>query len=234
MLSYFQGKSFFKFLSSLFLPAETDWKISNNYYLDTSKLVDFAPRIKPLEFQHQANVLEYLWVCSDYHDPKINELLRRAKISGEWKIAATLAKIIEFQFRNEIQPQLSEKVKFPPLPKPDLITYVSADKKRYLMRGYHLPFKISHYLGQDLSVKLINLTKKSKHTISQTSLIKTDRLQNLNDVFEIVNPRVELTNQIIWLVDDLTTTGTTIYEVAKVIKAAFPDVKIIGVAVAGN
>ena len=234
MFSYFQGKSFFKFLSSLFLPAETDWKISNNNYLDLNKLGDFEPRIKILEFEHETNVLEYLWICSDYHDPKINELLRRAKISGEWKIAATLAKIIEFQFRNKIQPQLSEKVKFPPLLNPDLIAYVPFDKRRYLQRGYHLPAKIAKYLGQSLKVKVLNLIKKSKQTVSQTNLTKTDRLQNLKNVFEIVNPRVEITNQIIWLVDDLTTTGTTIYEVAKILKGTYPNVKVIGVVMAGN
>lgn len=235
MLNYFQSRSFFKLLSSLVLPPEVNWTVKDGQYLTQKDIEAYKPKIKKLDFTHQSDILNYIWVCSDYHNSKINELLRRAKIAGEWKIANDFASIISYQYTKLIQPILDQNVNFGSLPKPDYIAFVPSDRHRFLLRGYHLPEIITIQLSYLLGIECLNLVTKIRATHSQTDLDRSARLANLKDCFQI-NLKIEdiKSGSVIWLIDDLTTTGTTIYEVAKVIKTYFPSVIIIGVVIAGN
>ena len=58
---------------------------------------------------------------------------------------------------------------------------------------------------------------KTKETAAQATLKRTDRIKNLKETFSVKNPVVEGTN--ILLVDDVVTTGATIAEAGKVLKA---------------
>jgi predicted amidophosphoribosyltransferase len=69
--------------------------------------------------------------------------------------------------------------------------------------------------------------KKNKNTKSQASLDRQGRLKNLKNVFEFRGnvEFLEKTKTVI-LVDDITTTGTTMNEVAKLIKFKYPNICI--------
>jgi predicted amidophosphoribosyltransferase len=113
---------------------------------------------------------------------------------------------------------------------------VPADPKRFLLRGFHLPELIAKEVSQDLNTKFTNLVYKLKSTKQQTLLDRKQRLQNLQNQFQLnSNPDINLSKYTnIWLIDDIATTGTTLYEVARVIKTQFPFLKIYGVVVASN
>ena len=55
-----------------------------------------------------------------------------------------------------------------------------------------------------------------KETATQTNLTKTERLENVNDAFKVVN-KLEVKNKVVLIIDDVYTTGATFNEVARVL-----------------
>ena len=75
---------------------------------------------------------------------------------------------------------------------------------------------------------MVALAKKRKHTKTQASLDREGRLKNLKNAFSLI-PDLQLKgNETILIVDDITTTGSTINEMAKLIKHHYPAIKVRG------
>ena len=116
-----------------------------------------------------------------------------------------------------------------------VIVPVPLSKEREKERG----FNQSVLLAEEI-VKLDNsgsfdlrtdVLRKIKNTPSQVSIKdRTKRLKNLNKVFIIEN-KVKIKDRIVVLLDDITTTGTTLNECAKVLRRAKPR-RIIKMAIA--
>ena len=68
--------------------------------------------------------------------------------------------------------------------------------------------------------------KKIKHTSSQTGLNREKRLKNLDNVFELKDLDGLNDDSILIFVDDITTTGSTINKLAKVVKDKLPNMEI--------
>ncbi|MFT7507167.1 MAG: competence protein ComFC [Acidimicrobiales bacterium] len=108
-----------------------------------------------------------------------------------------------------------------------LVTYLSAhttheailvpvplSAKRKRERGYN---QVSVVIQQaNLRAILVeNILMRKKHTIPQTSLARTERLQNVTNAFGISNHKIALekiSGKHIVLIDDVTTTGATLEE----------------------
>lgn len=102
----------------------------------------------------------------------------------------------------------------------DIIIAVPAAKKRLKERG----FSQTHLLAEQLA-KLTGLEHKTdvlikiKHTKPQTGLKKEERLTNLENAFEVIDPAA-VKGKTVLLTDDVATTGSTLEECAKTLKKA--------------
>jgi ComF family protein len=213
-----------EFVTDLFFPKQNSNFSSVHTYLTDAEIDNEQSHFKILD-KNQKQVLESVFIASHLDNKLVSDLIHRAKIGLEYAISEDLTRL------------LLEKVKAQDsISNPDLIVSIPPDPNRFLSRGYHLPELISKYLSQSLDVEFANVVYKPQSTPQQTRLNRTERLGNLKNKFQLIQPQqVNLSKyHNIWLVDDVTTTGSTLYEVASVVKHEFPFVKIYGLVVASN
>ncbi|MDO8530028.1 MAG: ComF family protein [bacterium] len=103
--------------------------------------------------------------------------------------------------------------------------------KKQKDRGYNQAQELAKELGQTLSLPLItdNLVK-IKATAPQMELSAKERQENLIGVFTIKNP-AKIAGKKVFLVDDVYTTGATMEECARVLRAAGAK-SVWGIAIA--
>jgi ComF family protein len=115
----------------------------------------------------------------------------------------------------------------------DLIVPVPLHKLKKIERG----FNQSDYIARGFSLQTgipyyHKAVKRIKFTRSQTTLKISDRKLNLDRAFTIVKPEV-IKDKIILLIDDVSTTGTTLNECAKsLLKSGASKVYALTIAVA--
>lgn len=98
----------------------------------------------------------------------------------------------------------------------DCITFVPSDKKRYKKRGYNQAELIAKALAERTTLPCLALLDKTKSTPNQARLDKETRVVNLKGAFSVVSKPPDH----VVLVDDVMTTGATVNECAKTLKAA--------------
>jgi len=109
----------------------------------------------------------------------------------------------------------------------EIITFVPTHRYRhYFIKGYNQSELLAKKLGEKLHVPVISIAKKKKHTKTQASLDRNGRLKNLKNVFSLIPHLTLLGNETILIVDDVTTTWSTINELAKLIKFHYPNIKV--------
>lgn len=115
----------------------------------------------------------------------------------------------------------------------DVIIPVPLHPKKEKIRGYNQANLVAVGLGKSMqkTVDLNNLIRKI-HTESQTKKSKLERWENVDNIFEIVEPS-SLINKHILLVDDVVTTGSTLESCAHaLLKAEGAKVSIATLAYA--
>ena len=109
------------------------------------------------------------------------------------------------------------------LPKNILLTPVPVHWMRGNMRGFNQSEEVGRLIVGKMDWKVIpDLVVRKSNTVPQTSLKRKDRLSNVRGAF-VLNPKYSLsklltTNYQLLIFDDVWTTGSTIREVAKVLK----------------
>lgn len=107
------------------------------------------------------------------------------------------------------------------------ISFIPSHRYRhYFIKGYNQSELLAKELSEKLHIPMITVAKKKKSTRTQASLDRNDRLHNLKNVFTLAKNTNFTGNETLLIVDDITTTGSTINEVAKVIKQHYPKTKI--------
>lgn len=103
---------------------------------------------------------------------------------------------------------------------PECIVPVPLYPARQRRRGFNQAELLARALGEELGLPVQMLLKKQKKTKDQKSLSKAQRLKNVRDAFEI-NEAVaqEGIPQSVLLLDDVSTTGSTLTACARVLKA---------------
>jgi len=81
-------------------------------------------------------------------------------------------------------------------------------------------------LSEISGIPQVDIAKKKKRTKTQASLNREGRLKNLKNAFSLVENVQLQGNETILIVDDITTTGSTINELAKLIKFHYPKIKV--------
>ncbi len=92
-------------------------------------------------------------------------------------------------------------------------------------RGYNQSERICRGLASELNIPIMTGLRAVRRHKTQTAMSLDDRKRNVEGVFRFT-PREDPTGKHLLIVDDVCTTGTTLLEAAKVIKAAYPGVKL--------
>jgi ComF family protein len=93
----------------------------------------------------------------------------------------------------------------------DLVVPVPLHRKRERQRGFNQAALLAARLNRPVD---LNVLRRSKNSLSQTGLTRTERKRNVRGAFEC--PR-RIRGSVL-IVDDVQTTGATINEVARVLK----------------
>jgi ComF family protein len=193
-------------------------------YLSAKEINEQREGLKVLKAK-QRSVLENVFVASKYNN-QMAILFDKLKIGLEYKISQDLAELL-YQ-------KIWIDCKFF-IPDPDILVTVPDDSTRLLQRGFSVNEKIFSKLAALLDKPIVDMLIKKRSTNKQSKLLQKDREKNLKNVFELINSDYNFSQvEILWLVDDITSTGTTLFECAKKIKKKYPFIKIYGVVVSGN
>lgn len=124
----------------------------------------------------------------------------------------------KYKYTKEIIVEMAEMLKplYANLPfKIDYTVPVPLSSERINYRG----FNQSELLAKGISWKYQNILTKEKNTIPQTKSNRSERLKKLENAF-VINRGFDLRNKNIVLIDDVVTTGSTLQECAKILKAS--------------
>lgn len=154
--------------------------------------------------------------CFDTLEPKFEEdiiyladyqqlerAIKALKFAGRRDIAAPIGQKLAIYI---------EKIGWPI----DVVVPVPLHIKRQRQRGYNQAEEIAKHLAKTLKKPLISALVRHKETKKQSELSKNERQINVIGAFKSVKDTFDLN---ILLVDDVLTTGNTLKECLKVIKA---------------
>lgn len=164
-----------------------------------------------------AHKIDKLIVAGRYDDPLLSRLIHAYKYKFIEELSVPLG---DFMLRS------LKKWSFPI---PDLIVPVPLHRKRLKWRGFNQAELLAEYLGSNIVPGLTipvaaNLLIRTKNTIPQMKIRKyKQRINNISQAFEAKHPaEYRLGSKNILLVDDVCTTGSTIFECAKIISRTKP------------
>ena len=101
----------------------------------------------------------------------------------------------------------------------EYITYVPMDKKKEkYFRGYNQSKIIAKDLSMFLGIPVIDLVEKVKTNKTQSSVSSTERKENVKDVYRV---RKGYSFKSILIIDDIFTTGATIFEIRNKIEEKY-------------
>lgn len=97
---------------------------------------------------------------------------------------------------------------------PEVIVPAPSSKKRLNKRGFNHTLLIAKYLSEYINIPYDDILIKIKHTPPQSTLPLKNRLTNLKDTFIVKDHNYKS----VFLIDDVSTTGSTINELSAVLK----------------
>ena len=101
----------------------------------------------------------------------------------------------------------------------DIITCVPMTAKAFKKRGYNQSQLLAVGLAEKVNVAYMDLLEKTKETVRQVKLGRTDRLKNFLDVFKVKDKKL-VKDKSVLIVDDVSTTGATGQAIAEKLKKA--------------
>lgn len=105
--------------------------------------------------------------------------------------------------------------------------------RRYVVKWYNQSLLLAHAVADQLWLPCIDVVRKIKHTQSQARLSRAKRLVNLQWAFHIQDRDMSDIQTLI-IVDDVTTTGSTLNILAGVIKQSYPHLSVRWAVLARN
>ncbi|PWU23771.1 hypothetical protein C5B42_01955 [Candidatus Cerribacteria bacterium 'Amazon FNV 2010 28 9'] len=148
-----------------------------------------------------------------HHDGAIKTLIHKAKYQDRFAMLQEGTTILAQHLPTELKTA-------------DVIIPVPLHPKRQRERGFNQSEILAKALGKELDIPTASkVLKRTRYTHAQMNLKREERLKNLDGAFELVNPDIlralaqQRGHQLrILLIDDVTTTRSTLNECAKAIK----------------
>lgn len=161
--------------------------------------------------------LEKIIVMAEY-EGVIKKMIAALKYKSIKDVGQTLARMIYYASD---------------FPQVETIAAVPLHPQRYRQRGFNQATEIAEELSKFSQIPFMKLLKRIKHTQPQAKISdKNQRLTHLKNTFALNQKILHLESVLI--IDDVTTTGTTLNECAQILKQAGVK-KIYGLVVAhGN
>lgn len=177
------------------------------------------PRRSPVTvvFEHSTDKpdgLDSLTSALFFRAPIVSLLIHDFKFQGIEAISTPLTQC------------LTQALEHTSLPLPYIITPVPLHPRRLRDRGYNQSALIASILTNTLNTPALITTfqpllKRIRHTPPQSkSPNRQARLQALTGAFAMIDASLDLKNKVIWLIDDVATTQTTLKECAQILKKA--------------
>ena len=102
----------------------------------------------------------------------------------------------------------------------DIIIPVPIHRKRYKQRGYNQTELIARKIAKNLDITVVtDVLVKEKNNKPQSDLTKTEREQNIKNVYRVQNSQ-KIKNKTILIIDDIYTTGNTVKECSRMLQQA--------------
>ncbi len=152
----------------------------------------------------------------DYHDEKVAQILIKGKYSFLPEVYEILGKMLSDKLSSDSEfINLKSYILNPILVPIPLHTF----RKRW--RGFNQAEILCQSISAGLNCETVNALTRKKSTKTQKDLKREARLKNVSGAFAISeNLKSSILNHICLLVDDVTTTGATLQEAAKILKRA--------------
>jgi len=153
--------------------------------------------------------IDYL-ISSLLYDYPVGYLISQLKFQGNLTYAKIFSHLLlstlkEYYFSSPFKLEL-----------PDIILPVPLHKNRIRQRGFNQALEIARPIGKKLARPVsTNTVQRSKYTQAQSLLSAKERRKNLQHSFMLTKP---IDAKHIVLLDDVVTTGTTVYELAALLK----------------
>lgn len=154
-----------------------------------------------------------------YHEP-ISALIHYYKYNNLLEIRKILAAIL-IVYLNNLNINVSKFI----------ISYIPLHKKKERERGFNQSYELARIISNYFNIPLYKTIAKAKYNKPQAKMKShKERAENVKNAFEITN-RKNVVGKNIILVDDVSTSGATLYEISKLLKKNEAK-KIIGLVVA--
>lgn len=142
-----------------------------------------------------------------HYDAPIDYLITQLKFQQQLPYAAILGFLLE-----------KFVLKMAAVDSPDALLPVPLHSNRLVKRGFNQSLEISRPVANTMNLPiLLNTVQRQKDTLMQIDLSAKERRENVKNCFKLENvPKY----QHIVIIDDVVTTGSTINELAKLLKAA--------------
>ncbi len=110
--------------------------------------------------------------------------------------------------------------RYPELSAAELVVPVPLFAAKLRSRGYNQSERLAHSFAQHTGLPICtSLLKRTRDTVSQTTLNRAGRLANMTGAFTCLQPQ-QVKGKVILLIDDVATTGATLEGCAAALKAA--------------
>lgn len=158
---------------------------------------------KPPDFDYSVSLFRYeqpvVWLVKQL---KFNERLSHARLFGE---------LLAERVTHRLEPENASSHSVP-----DCILPVPLHNKRFRKRGFNQSIELARSVSKKSGVPLeLNLVERVRETESQTGLDADKRRKNLRGAFKLVDTTKY---KYVVIIDDVVTTGSTVNELAIVLK----------------
>ncbi|MCP3671801.1 MAG: ComF family protein [Gammaproteobacteria bacterium] len=138
------------------------------------------------------------------YDYPISNLISEFKFSGKLQSGRLLANL------------LINSIEACQLPLPDLIIPIPLHRSRLRERGFNQAVELARPVGRHFNIPVeTHSCKRSHATATQSNLEKDARKRNVRNAFRLAG---QIAHDHVVLLDDVVTTGSTVGEVARILK----------------
>lgn len=153
-----------------------------------------------------AQNLDQLICLYDYKSIGVAELI----IAGKYKFIPDAFHVIA--------PQLGRFIKnYIDIPTDAVVTPLPLHRFRERWRGFNQAAILAQHISAELGTPYADVLIRHRSTKTQKDLKRAERLVNIHNSFSIA-PHADVTHTTVLLVDDVTTSGSTLQEAAKILK----------------
>lgn len=171
-----------------------------------------AERTAALTTNLKTSALAGIFIAGDYDDPLLASLIKKLKYNFLAELSPTLGQFLTLFWQGQLalipNNELTDATLVP----------IPLSKKRLRWRGFNQAALLAREMAAAFAYPLNQDLKRIKHSWPQADLNGSERLNNIADSFAWTGTNLD--GRTIILIDDVATTGATLNEAARVLKAA--------------